>query len=126
MKLLDNFVGKSCFARLSFNICKNSSTPRCCRVTYKARVSQTMNELHLVRISCFSLTFISLIVEPSLTLLNTLVPCLSYCRFHPSILSASRRKCSKSSAFAGRTSPTCIEQPCTQLGYPSPYLRQTC
>ena len=55
------------------------------------------------------LTLISLTVEPSLTLEYTFVPCLSYCRFHPSSLSASRRKCSKSSAFAARTSPSCIE-----------------
>lgn len=56
-----------------------------------------------------SLTFISLTVEPSLVLEYTFVSCLSYCRFQPSTLSASRRKCSKSSAFAVRTSPSCIE-----------------
>ena len=58
-----------------------------------------------------SFTFMSLTVEPSFTLENTFVPCLSYWRFHPSTLSASRRKCSKSSALAARTSPTCIERP---------------
>lgn len=51
----------------------------------------------------------SLTVEPSLTLEYTFVPCLSYCKFQPSTLSASRRKCSKSPAFAVRTSPSCIE-----------------
>lgn len=56
------------------------------------------------------LTFMSRIVEPSLILEYTFVPCLSYCRFQPSTLSASRRKCSKSSAFAARTSPSCIEK----------------
>ena len=69
-----------------------------------------------------SFTFMSLTVEPSLTLENTFVPCLSYWRFHPSTLSASRRKCSKSSALAARTSPTCIERPWKEWNVPSVFV----
>lgn len=71
-----------------------------------------------------SLTFISLTVEPSLTLVYTFVSCLSYCKFQPSTLSASRRKCSKSPAFAARTSPSCIESTSQSLPT-SAYLSST-